>query len=281
VEQGGEIKNAHVFRNQVFILAGSLALTAGLLILLAVGMQSGMGQDGVLVASSGYWYGVPEALVGGTFLMPNLLAIALTSSPIIVALIGIGYIMNSFQIVCNCYIGTTRIMVAQGLDGLLPEWFSRVHPRWRTPANAHLAYFLGSVPIILLFNLVGDWSTKWALGVTLANGAVFVLSALAAALLPYRARSLYEASPGAKYKVGDIPVVTILGALGFLLGGFMLWAFLFVDDLGLAFSADNPTPYAMVLGTIVFGALVYWIMRAVKARRGIKVEYAFAEIPPE
>jgi hypothetical protein len=110
---------------------------------------------------------------------------------------------------------------------------------------------------------------------------VFVLSALAAALLPYRARSLYEASPGAKYKVGDIPVVTILGALGFLLGGFMLWAFLFVDDLGLAFSADNPTPYAMVLGTIIFGALVYWIMRAVKARRGIKVEYAFAEIPPE
>ena len=281
VEQGGEIKNAHVFRNQVFILAGSLALTAGLLILLAVSMGSGMGQAGVLVASSGYWYGVPEALVGGTFLMPNLLAIALTSSPIIVALIGIGYIMNSFQIVCNCYIGTTRIMVAQGLDGLLPEWFSRVHPRWRTPANAHLAYFLGSVPIILLFNLVGDWSTKWALGVTLANGAVFVLSALAAALLPYRARSLYEASPGAKYKVGDIPVVTILGALGFLLGGFMLWAFLFVDDLGLAFSAENPTPYAMVLGTIVFGALVYWIMRAVKARRGIKVEYAFAEIPPE
>jgi APA family basic amino acid/polyamine antiporter len=281
VEQGGEIKNAHVFRNQVFILVGSLALTAGLLILLAMGMRGGMGQDGVLVASSGYWYGVPEAQVGGTFLMPNLLAIALTSSPIIVALIGLGYIMNSFQIVCNCFIGTTRIMVAQGLDGLLPEWFSRVHPRWRTPVNAHVAYFLGAMPIILLFNLVGDWSTKWALGVTLANGAVFVLSALAASLLPYRARSLYEASPGAKYTLGGLPLVSVLGVLGFVLGAFMLWAFLFVEDLGLAFSGENPTPYAMVLGTIVFGAAVYWIMRTVKARRGVKVEYAFAEIPPE
>jgi amino acid transporter len=281
VEQGGEIKNAHVFRNQVFILVGSLALTAGLLILLAMGMRGGMGQDGVLVASSGYWYGVPEAQIGGTFLMPNLLAIALTSSPIIVALIGLGYIMNSFQIVCNCFIGTTRIMVAQGLDGLLPEWFSRVHPRWRTPVNAHVAYFLGAAPIILLFNLVGDWSTKWALGVTLANGAVFVLSALAASLLPYRARSLYEASPGAKYTLGGLPLVSILGVLGFVLGAFMLWAFLFVEDLGLAFSGENPTPYAMVLGTIVFGAVVYWIMRTVKARRGVKVEYAFAEIPPE
>jgi hypothetical protein len=37
----------------------------------------------------------------------------------------------------------------------------------------------------------------------------------------------------------------------------------------------------MVLGTIVFGAVVYWIMRTVKARRGVKVQYAFAEIPPE
>jgi basic amino acid/polyamine antiporter, APA family len=281
VEQGGEIKNAHVFRNQVFILVGSLALTAGLLILLALGMQTGLGQDGILVASSGYWYGVTEALVGGTFLMPNLIAIALTGSPILVALIGLGYIMNSFQIVCNCYIGTTRIMVAQGLDGLLPDWFSRVSMRFRTPVNAHVAYFLASVPVILLFNLVADWSTKWALGVTLANGAVFVASALAAALLPYRARALYEASPGARYTLGGVPLVTVLGGLGFVLGGFMLWAFLFVDDLGLAFSADNPVPYSIVLGTILFGVVLYWIMRQIKARQGIRVEFAFAEIPPE
>jgi basic amino acid/polyamine antiporter, APA family len=281
VEQNGEIKNAHVFRNQLFILAGSLALTAGLLILLAVAMQNGIGRDGILVASSGYWYGVPEALIGGTFLMPNMLAIALTGSPFIVLAVGIGYILNSFQIVCNCYIGTTRIMVAQGLDGLLPEWFSRVHPRWRTPVNAHLAYFLGSIPVILLFNLVADWSTKWALGVTFANGTVFVISALAAALLPYRARSVYESSPGARYTIGGIPLVTVLGGLGFVLGAFMLGAFLFVDDLGLAFSPDNPTPYAMVVGTIIFGAVVYWLMRSYKARQGINVGYAFAEIPPE
>jgi hypothetical protein len=73
----------------------------------------------------------------------------------------------------------------------------------------------------------------------------------------------------------------VLGGLGFVLGAFMLGAFLFVDDLGLAFSADNPTPYAMVVGTIIFGAVVYWLMRSYKARQGINVGYAFAEIPPE
>jgi hypothetical protein len=54
-----------------------------------------------------------------------------------------------------------------------------------------------------------------------------------------------------------------------------------VDDLGLAFSADNPVPYSIVLGTILFGVVLYWIMRQIKARQGIRVEFAFAEIPPE
>jgi APA family basic amino acid/polyamine antiporter len=280
VEQGGEIKNAHVFRNQFFIIVGSLAATAALLIVLALAMQKGIGDDGILVASSGYWYGVPEALIGGNYMFPNLMAMGLTGSWVIVLLIGVGFILNSFQIVCNCYIGTTRIMVAQGLDGVLPDWFARVHPRWKTPVNAHLAYFIAALPVIWAFNKIGDWSTKWALGVTFANGAVMVLSALAAALLPFRAKQVYEASPGAKYTVGGTPLVTIIGALGFLLGGFMVVSFLFVEDLGLAFTS-NAFPYYIVLGTAVFGLLVYFIMRQVRASAGLKVEYAFREIPPE
>jgi len=287
VEQNGEIKNAHVFRNQLFILVASLAVTAGLLILLGLSMQKAIGEEGMIVASSGYWLGNADATLSGAILHPSVLGIALTASPIIIAVIGIGFLLNAFQIVCNCYIGTTRIMVAQGLDGLLPDWFSRVHPRWKTPVNAHVAYFIGSVIVILLFNNkfpgldVPDWSTKWALGVTLANGLVFTISALAAALLPYRAKALYEASPGAKFKVGSVPLVTVLGGIGFVLGLLMCLAFLFVDELGLAYSGDNPVPYILVIGAVVFSLIVYFVMRQTKARKGIKVEYAFSEIPPE
>jgi amino acid transporter len=278
-EQGGEIKNAHVFRNQVFIIVGSLALTAGLLILLALAMQKGIGQEGILLASSGYWYAVPEATIGGNYMFPNMMAMGFTGSWIVVLLIGVGFILNSFQIVCNCYIGTTRIMVAQGLDGLLPDWFARVHPRWKTPVNAHIAYFVAAIPVIIAFNTVAEW-VRWTLGVTFANGAVMTISALAAALLPYRAAKLYQASPGAKYMLGGVPLVTVVGALGFVLGGFMVGSFLFVKDLGLAYSIDS-LPYWIVLGTALFGLLVYVVMRQYRASQGLKVEYAFAEIPPE
>jgi APA family basic amino acid/polyamine antiporter len=280
VEQGGEIKNAHVFRNQLFIIVGSLAATALCLILLAAALTHGIGRDGVLVASSGFWLGNGSATIGGAIMAPDLIAITLTGSWLIVLIIGIGFTLNSFQIVCNCYIGCTRIMVAQGLDGLLPDWFSRVHPRWKTPANAHIAYFVAAIPVIFAFNKIADWSTKWALGVTFANGVVFMFAPLAAALLPYRARKLYEASPGAKYKLGNVPWVTILGIIGFLTATFMVGAFLFVKDLGLAYSGHGIV-YAVLLGTIVFGLAVYLIMRQARRRQGLKVEYAFAEIPPE
>jgi hypothetical protein len=110
---------------------------------------------------------------------------------------------------------------------------------------------------------------------------VMTLSALAAALLPYRAAKVYEASPGVEYKLGNTPMVTVIGGLGFLLGAFMVGSFLFVDNLGLAASINGWFPYYIVLGTAVFGLLVYLVMRQVRAGAGLKVEYAFREIPPE
>jgi basic amino acid/polyamine antiporter, APA family len=281
VEQGSEVKNAASFKTQAKILVVSLAAVAVLLILLALGLRHGIGEKGMQIASSGYWYLVGEATLNGASLMPNLLAMTLTGSSVLVFLIGLGYILNSFQIVCNCYIGCTRILVAQALDGLLPRWFADVSSRFRTPVNAHLAYFLASIPVIVCYNTVADWSTKWALAITFANGAALTISGLAAALLPHRNRAIYEASPGSKYKVGNVPLVTIVGGLGFVCGALMCLAFLFNKDLGLAFSMSNPAPYLMVLATLILAAVTYLLMKSYRRGKGVDVRYAFAEIPPE
>ena len=42
-----------------------------------------------------------------------------------------------------------------------------------------------------------------------------------------------KSSPGAAYKVGNTPLVTILGIIGFLLGGAMILMFMFDARLGL------------------------------------------------
>jgi len=274
-QQNGEIKGARSFKNQIFIILGSLFATGILLALLAVGIEKAVGTEFLYVAGAGYW-GVPEATVGGFYLWPNILAVALTGSPLVVILIGIGYILNSFQIVNNCYIGMTRVMVAMSLDRLLPEWVSRVHERLHTPVNAHLIYFLFSIPVILVYNLWGPWASL-TLGVTFAGGTVFVVSCLAGALLPYRAKDIYEASPGAQYKVGNVPLITILGGIGFVVCVIFCLMFMLSPALGLT----STLAYTVVFGIIVVSAVWYYLAKRAQATHGIDVGLAFKEIPPE
>ena len=118
-----------------------LAVVTGILLaLLAVGLQKAIGTQFLYVAGAGYWSGVGEANIAGFNLWPPILAVALTGSPIVVLLIGIGYILNSFQIANNIMIGTTRIMVAASLDRAMPEWFSRVMND-STPRSMHMLFF--------------------------------------------------------------------------------------------------------------------------------------------
>jgi APA family basic amino acid/polyamine antiporter len=275
-QQNGEIKGARSFNNQLIIILGSLIATGLLLALLAAAFEHAIGTDFLYVAGAGYWSGLDAGKFNGVFLWPNIAAMALAGNPIIVVLIALGYILNAFQIVNNCYIGMTRVMVAMSLDRLLPEWVSRVSDRFHTPVNAHLAYFLASIPVILLYNLWGSW-TALTLGVTFACGYVFVVTALAGALMPYRAKALYDASPGAAYKVGNVPLVTIFGLIGAIVGSIMVLMFMFYSALGLT----TVLAYQVVFGVLGVSIIWYFLAKMIQRSHGIDVEYAFKEIPPE
>jgi amino acid transporter len=275
-QQNGEIKDARSFKNQAFIIIGSLIVTGILLALLAVGFERVGGTEFLYIAGAGYWSLIPEANIAGFNLWPNILAVALTASPLVVVLIALGYILNSFQIVNNCYIGATRMLVAMSLDRLLPDWLSKVNDRLHTPVNAHLIYFLLSIPVILVYNLWGPWYAL-TLGVTFAGAYVIATTSFAGALLPFRAKKVYEASPGAKYKIGNIPWVTVLGLIGGVLASLMALAFLLAPQLGLV----SKLAYTVVFGIIAFWAIYFFIAKRVQKSRGVNVDYAFKEVPPE
>ncbi len=351
-EQNGEIKDARNFRSQAFIMIGSLVVTGLLLALLALGIQKVAGSEFLYVAGAGYWSLIGEANISGFNLWPPILAVALTASPIVVLIIGLGYLLNGFQIVCNCYIGMTRVLVAMSLDRLLPDWFSKVNEKYHTPVNAHLGYFLASLPVIVGYSLVTQPFTwvSLTLGVTFGCGYVFIITCLAGALLPYRAKEVYEASPGAKYKVSGyvgvlftllgvaafvaltwvlapqafassmflawlvrlaaiaavvaflfpmrshmaewlngkpMPWLSALGMLGGGLGMAMVVAFLLSPALGVLGNWNftdfpkNLLAQIIAIAIIVISALWYVVVKARQKSKGINVEYAFKEIPPE
>ena len=283
-QQNGEIKSAGSFRNQLYIIVGSLVLTGVLLAILAWVLQNTIGTEFLYVAGAGYW-GYADVSLAGSYLWPNIIATALANNPIVTILIAFGFILNGHQIVHNCYIGMTRVMVAMSLDRLLPEMVSRVSDRLHTPVNAHVIYFIASLPVIWLYsNFALDsadgTTTTWAsitLGVTFGCGYVFIGTALAGALLPFRAKALYEASPGSQYKFLGVPLVTIVGVIGTIAGLYFLYLFLLSPELGM----NSTLAYTVSAGVIVFALGWYIVTKLARRSAGINVDYAFKEIPPE
>ena len=52
------------------------------------------------------------------------------------------------------FAGNTRLPMVAGWDGLLPQWFTRVHPRYQTPVNSIV--FVGAATLALsIAGLVG------------------------------------------------------------------------------------------------------------------------------
>jgi amino acid transporter len=210
---------------------------------------------------------------------PGTYAMVISPNPILVILTGVSFMLASLQITCNCYIGVTRIMVGMSLDRTLPAWLSKISPRFRSPLNAHLLYFLLGVVWLIGYTYLTSWA-KLTLGVTFAAGYVFVVSSLAAALLPYRAKALYEAAPGSQYKLAGIPLVTILGMIGFVFGVIASVAFLWNPGYGLRGEAPY-WGYITVAGIFVACMAGYWINRYYQRGKGIDLSYAFLEVPPE
>jgi len=278
VEQGGEIKGARVFKNQMFIIVGSLIAVGIVLALIAWTEQRAVGTGFFNAVSASYYGGVSASGkgIGSVLPFPGIFAMIISPNPIIVILVGIGFMLASLQITCNCYIGVTRIMVGMSLDRLLPRWISEISPRFRSPANAHWIYFALGFLWCLGYNYVSSWYSL-TLGVTFAAGYVFVFSSLAGALLPYRAKALYEASPGAQYKLAGVPLVTIFGLIGFVFGIVAEVAFLVERGYGLT----GTVPYLVVGGIFLASLVGYWIARWYNKGRGIDVGYAFLEVPPE
>jgi APA family basic amino acid/polyamine antiporter len=348
-EQNGEIKDAKSFKTQAFIFVGGLVITGVLLALLGIAFERALGTQFLYVAGAGYWSGVSEANIAGFNLWPPILAVALTGSPIVVVLIGIGYILNSFQIANNIMIGTSRIMVAASLDRAMPEWFSRVNERFHTPVNALSIFFLASIPAIVAYNNVPGWLAL-TLGVTFGGGLGFTGSALAGIFFPFKAKEVYAASPGSKYTVNSyvgmlfgvagifawiwaawvlapqafpenlflitlvrtaaivsvfwflsplraqlpgwlkgekMPWPTALGLLGGGLGMAMVLSFVLSPALGVIgnwnFTAFPTHLWSQILafGIILFCIVWYALTKRAQRAKGINIDFAFKEIPPE
>jgi basic amino acid/polyamine antiporter, APA family len=93
-------------------------------------------------------------------------------------------------------------------------------------------------------------------------------------------KETYEASPASRFKVGNIPLISILGVIGFAFMIFTIVEFLTQSAFGIL--ASSAVVSWVTAGVLVAVTLVYYfVIASIRKRAGINLSWAFRSVPPE
>jgi APA family basic amino acid/polyamine antiporter len=136
---------------------------------------------------------------------PSPLAVGIDATGLtwLAPVIKVSALFGMFSTMLVQLIGQTRIFYSMSRDGLLPEMFRKVHPRFRTP---HVSTILTAVVISVAAGLtpIGVLSTLVSMGTLLA----FVLACIGVIVLRRTAPNMER-----PFRTPWMPWVPILGAL--------------------------------------------------------------------
>jgi glutamate:GABA antiporter len=129
---------------------------------------------------------IPQALTAGfrSFAFASYIVPVLTMLLLVRQIANVNYI----------FAGNTRLPVVAGWDGLLPAWFTRLHPRYKTPLNSIL--FVGIVTLAMAsISLVGVGVQEAFQLLDNAGGILYGLTYLAMFGLPIFGMRAFPRAP--------------------------------------------------------------------------------------
>jgi len=133
----------------------------------------------------------------------------------------------------------------------------------------------GELALLALINI----AQASLLGALLAQIGAFILVSAAGIAFPYRLRSVWESAGGRR--ILGIPAVALAGAAGVLSLGALMVLFLANHSISSTFAVTAHLSVEFMLGVVAAGVLWYVGAYLVNKRRGINLNLAFKEIPPE
>jgi amino acid transporter len=186
------------------------------------------------------------------------------------------------------FLSSTRVIFAAAFDRVLPEFAANISAKRRVPYGALLFMIVPAILISLAWSFAPSIQT-WFLWATGVIAITFLGTSIAAAILPWRRRDIFQASPIARYKIAGIPVITITGVVSALFLLFMLaeWSFGAIYgtqllDIGKAgVHVSNPSTVIYFAGTYVLAILIYVAARVIRKNQGIDLSRIHREIPVE
>jgi amino acid transporter len=201
----------------------------------------------------------------------------LSSNWIVTILIAFGFICGGFGIANVVFVNASRIMMAMGLDGSLPSFFSDVSENRHTPMKAATLWSALALVVAAVFAYKPSWETIILIGGAITSVTVVGFTCLAATVFPYRSKDIYEASPVAQYTIAGVPLISVAGAVGTIATGALVWVALTNSQLGLT----STNARLSIGGAFVTGIAVFVTMTLYRRSQGVDTSLAYRYVPPD
>ncbi|HUK51222.1 MAG TPA: APC family permease, partial [Terriglobales bacterium] len=273
----GEIKDAKRFRVNVLAIVGSLLVMAVFLMVFWYLSVSIFGYD--FMGATGYlWYSVPSASPISIPPSTNFFGSLLAPNLAMDLLIGIGFLAWAFLYAPQSMLMVNRCMLAWTIDRLAPKKFGEINTRFHTPTYPILLSTILALVFLAIFDFTTGWFSIYGFNAFIGGGTItFIAVGIAGIVFPYRksTRDIFKSSP-ANQRIFGIPLITINGIVTVLFMSFVTILYL------LPWSGVNtPASVGFIVFLYVLGFVWYYATRSYQKRKGVPVELAFREIPPE
>jgi basic amino acid/polyamine antiporter, APA family len=274
----GEVRGASDFKRvmsgMMWGLWGTVAVAA-VFILLA---SKFFGWEFFNGANLNYWapiYGFGKSTIP-IWPYPPMLASFYFHNSLVTALIVLGFGTWFLGWAGTLFLSSTRVIFAAAFDRILPEKVAEVSEKRHVPVWALVLMLVPSLGVGALYAYTSNFAT-YILDATLVIAVTFFGTSIAAIVLPWRKKSLYENSPIARYKVAGIPLITISGVLtaGFL--GFNIWKW-FTNDL---YAVNNKDSLYFMAAMYALALVIYIVAKVYRKNQGIDLNSIYREIPVE
>jgi len=276
---GGEIKK--VSRNQLIGMLGAVIATGALIALFAILSAKAFGNDfqGAIAFNSlgGFTHASTEGTIGATPYF-TVLAGILTNSVVLSVIVMTTFVAWIWFWIPAEIAYTTRSMIAWSFDRLAPDRLGYVSKRFNTPvvaigvSTATAILFMWAIAFknINLLTLIEPLLVIW--------GAAM----LVAVVFPWTGRRFFDSSPASAYRIGRLPLMSLVGALTVAFFGLAI-VLLWKDKIaaGPLIAHHLPTEFWILVSTLAFAVLWYVGNRIYRKREGVDIALAFNEIPIE
>jgi amino acid transporter len=272
----GEVRGAGDFRRVMGGMMWGLWVTIAIAIAFLLLASRFFGWQFFNAANLNYWnvvYGTGEAAIP-IWPFPPLLASFYFHSGAIQAILVLIFGAWFLGWAGTLFLSSTRVIFAAAFDRVLPEKVADVSEKRHVPYWALVLMLVPSLVVGALYAYTSKFST-YILDATLVIAVTFFGTAIAAMILPWRKKELYQNSAIARYTVAGIPLITISAFITALFLGWNLYEW-FTNSNYAVNNKESLVFMGVMYGLALLIYVVAWLYRR---SQGIDLKHVYQEIP--